>query len=755
MVKIYLYNLNCTHCAERIEEAVGKLSDVKNVEFNFINKLMQIDTDTDEHIMYNTVKNIVDSIEDGVDTQLANENKITLVLENLNCTHCAARIEDAVKNLDTVSNVEFNFINKHMDITTSEDKYTVLKTVKTIVDSIEDGVNTKLLEEAVSKTEDKEDNFIKKSIVRLVVGGLLFAGGLAFENSISTASIICFILSYIVFGYDVILRALKNISKGQIFDENFLMSIATIAAFIIGEYREAVAVMLFYQIGEFLQSLAVDRSKRSIKNLMSLNIDSVAILKDGKLENRDPKDIAIGDIISIKNGEKIPVDGIIISGSTTLDMKALTGESVPVVKNEGDSVLSGSINEGSVISVRAEKLYEDSTVAKILDMVENAVGKKSKTESFISKFAKIYTPIVVFAALFIAVIPILLGYDANTWIYRALVFLVSSCPCALVVSVPLTFFSGIGAMSKNGVLIKGSNYLQLLSELDAIAMDKTGTITMGKFSVTEVTGEDTLKYAASLEKYSSHPIAVAIVDAYKGDLFETQEQKEIAGYGITAVIDGKKVAVGNGRLMESLNIKNYNNKYNIFVVVGDNLIGEIKLDDSIKSDSVEAVEELKKLGVVSITMLTGDKKEIAEEVASKAGIDNVFSELLPQDKVAKLEDICEKNKVVAAVGDGINDAPLLARADIGIAMGGIGSDAAIEAADIVVMDDMLSKIPQSIKAAQYTLKVCKQNVVFVVAVKAIVLVLAVLGIANMWLAVFADVGTALIAVLNSIKIIKK
>ncbi|MGN1317610.1 MAG: heavy metal translocating P-type ATPase [Lachnospirales bacterium] len=676
---------------------------------------------------------------------------VKLVLENLNCANCAGKIEEEVRKLPEVKSVEFNFINKNMNIETDIDDVTMLKTVKKIVDSIEDGVDTRLRNSNI-KEENTEKNIVKTALIRLVLGALLFFGGLFISNT--HISVVCYILSYVIFGYDVVIRAIKNILKGNLFDENFLMSLATIAAFVIGEYNEAVAVMLFYQIGEFLQDLAVDKSKRSIKNLMSLNIESVNVIENDKIITKEPNEINIGDIIVVKVGEKIPVDGVIVEGNTNLDMQALTGESVPVEKRTGDNVLSGSINKDRIIKIKAEKLYEESTVARILDMVENSAGKKSKTESFISKFAKIYTPIVVIGAVVLALVPIILGYDRDVWIYRALVFLVSSCPCALVVSIPLTFFSGLGAMSKKGVLIKGSNFLQQLAELDAIAMDKTGTVTMGRFKVTDYTDDITLKYAASLEKFSTHPIAQAIAKEYMGEEFEVSDLKEEAGFGITAKTNGDTVSVGSHKLMEKLGIR-VSTKSNVFVALNNKLLGYVNVSDKIKEDSPNAIKKLKDLGINNIFMLTGDKKEIAEDVAKNVGINDVYSELLPEDKVNKLEEICKKYKTVAAVGDGINDAPLLARADIGIAMGGIGSDAAIEAADVVVMDDMLSKIPEAVKSSKYTLKVCKENVAFVVTVKAIVLILAVFGIANMWLAVFADVGTALIAVVNSIKIIRK
>lgn len=674
---------------------------------------------------------------------------VKLLLENLNCPNCAKKIEDAVRKHPDVKSVEFNFINKLMTIDTDKDEQITLKIVKNIVDSIEDGVNTIPYN---GNREEKQDNsFIKKSIVRLILGGILFLMALFIDNDYS---IVFYVASYLVFGYDVLIRAIKNITKGQMLDENFLMSIATIAAFAISQYHEAVAVMLFYQIGEFLQDLAVDKSKKSIKSLMSLNSDSVNVFQDGNIIVKDTKNINIGDVIVVKAGEKVAVDGLIVKGETSFDMRALTGESVPVTKVVGDKILSGSVNNGGTVYMVAEKLFEDSTVSKILDMVENAVGKKSKIENFVSKFSKVYTPIVVAAAILLIVIPILLGADVNTWVYRGLVFLVSSCPCALVVSIPLTFFSGIGSMSTKGVLVKGSNYLQQLASLDAIAMDKTGTVTMGKFEVADVIGDETLMYAASLERFSNHPIADAIVKQYKGEYLDVNNQLEEAGFGITASLDDKIILVGNKKLMDKHNIQ-VDNNYNVFVAVDDKLIGSIDVKDKIKSDSISAINDIKRLGIKNVTMLTGDKKEIAEVIGKQANIDNVYSELLPLDKVNKFEEMCGKYDIVAAVGDGINDAPLLARADVGIAMGGIGSDAAIEAADVVIMDDMLSKIPLAIQLSRYTIKVCKENVTFIIAVKVIVMVLAAFGFANMWLAVFADVGTALIAILNSIKIVKR
>ncbi len=599
---------------------------------------------------------------------------------------------------------------------------------------------------------EEDDNYIRKGLFRIVFGLLLL--GLAIFTK-GYISIVLYIASYIVFGYDVVLRAVKNILNGHLFDENFLMSLATVCALGIGEFTEAVAVMLFYQIGEFLQDTVVNRSRRSIKDLMELNIDDVNILKDGKIATVEAEDVEIGDIVVIRPGEKIPVDGIIVRGETTLDMRSLTGESVPVEKSQGDNVISGSLNNSSLIYVKAEKKYADSTVAGILEMVEHASSSKSQTESFISRFAAIYTPIVVFGAAAVVIIPALMGLNFKTWLYRALIFLVASCPCALVVSIPLTFFAGIGTLSRKGVLVKGSNFMELMSRTDTFVMDKTGTITKGEFEVTKVTGEETLGYAASLERFSTHPMGNAVVKKYRGRYSEAENVTEISGFGISGVINGKNILVGSKKLMDREGIE-CEQGYNIYVAVDGKYIGAIAVEDTIKEDSKTAVSDLYSLGIKNIAMVTGDKKEIAENVALEAGIKNVYSELLPGDKVKTLENLYNTgSRVIAAIGDGINDAPVLARADVGIAMGGIGSDAAIEAADVVIMEDSLAKVPVAVRLSEATMKICRENVIFVLAVKIIVLVLALAGKSNMWMAVFADVGTALLAVLNSVRITKK
>ena len=761
-VELLLNNLNCPNCSAKIEQKVKEQAEFKNVMLNFVNKKMTMDSQLSEEETLSKVKGIVDSIEDGVDTVLSvktNFNKVILVLNNLNCPNCSAKIEQKVKEQEEFENVVFNFVNKKMTLDSKLSEQDTLAKVKGIVDSIEEGVDTVLDENKKAEVKKtKESDFGKKAIARIIVGVVLMGGGIALNSSFGFLSEILFVLAYVVFGYDVVIKAVKNILKGDFFDENFLMSLATICAFVIGEWTEAVAVMLFYQVGEYFQSMAVDKSQKSIKGLLEIKADSVTVERNGEVQAIAPEEINIGDTIVVKAGEKVCVDGVITKGDSSFDMKALTGESVPVEKKQGDTVLSGSINTGAVIYMKAQKRFEDSTVARIIEMVENATANKSKTENFITKFAKIYTPVVVFLAVALTVLPTIVVGDFQQWLSRALVFLVASCPCALVLSVPLTFFSGIGAVSKKGALVKGSTYLQTLSGLNTLVVDKTGTITKGEFTVVETDGkDDVMKVAASLERFSNHPIAQAIVKSYKGDYIDFDTTEELAGYGLMGVKDGDKYFVGSQRLMERENVALNNTKYNIYVSKNNEYYGAIKAEDTIKPDSSKAIADLKALGVNEIVMLTGDKQDIAEEIGEKAGVTKVYAGLLPQGKVEKVEEIYSKNNnaVVGAVGDGINDAPVLARADVGIAMGGIGSDAAIEAADIVIMNDELSKLPIAIKYARMTMKTVKENVWFALGVKAIVLILAALGYANMWLAVFADVGVALLAILNATKVMRK
>lgn len=696
------------------------------------------------------------------------KNSMELTLQGLNCANCAGKIEEQIKRLNTVDEANLNFINKEVKIKIkgSSNKKDVYSQIVNIVKEIEPDV--KVYDKDDVKEEEKDD-FLKKSIIRFSFGTVFFITALFLKNKMDMLSLLSFIISYLFFGADVVIKAVRNILKGDLFDENFLMSIATIGAFYIGDYPEAVAVMLFYQIGEFFQDLAVDRSRKSIKNLMNIKPEYANLIIDNQnnIKVMNPEDINISDIILVKPGEKIPLDGYIIEGSSYIDMSALIGESVPRNFKSGDEVLSGAINQSGVLKVKVAKKYENSTVSKIFELVENAGSRKSSTESIIRKFAKIYTPIVVILALMLAVVPpmIIQGADFNVWLSRALVFLVSSCPCALVVSVPLSFFSGIGFASKNGILIKGSNYLQALSEIDTFVFDKTGTITKGIFEVSKINTNDIsenelIKYAYSIEKFSNHPVAKSIVNYYEkkygNEEYKINNFKEIGGFGISAFINGKEIIAGNNKLMNKENIKFKENDdigTIVYIAYDSKYIGCIVVSDTVKDDSKEAVKKLKEQGIKQTIMLTGDRKSTAEKIADLIKIDKVYSELLPQDKVSYIEKIYSgsENKKIAFVGDGINDAPVLARADVGIAMGAIGSDAAIEAADVVIMTDELYKICDAVNISKKTISIVKQNVVFVLTVKFIVLALASIGFASMWLAVFADVGVALISILNSMR----
>lgn len=618
---------------------------------------------------------------------------------------------------------------------------------------------------------DKQKKMLRKIIVAAVfyiIAIIISKLGFQYSNWVSFA---VFIVAYVIVGKDVLLKAFSNIKRGKVFDENFLMTIATVGAIIIGEYPEAVGVMLFYMVGEFLQSLAVNKSRKSISDMMDIRPDYANLIQeDGSVETVDPYDVEIGNKIQIKAGEIIPLDGIVVSGRAMLDTSALTGESVPKSVNVGDHVYSGSINKDGLLSLEVTKEFSESTASKILDLVENAAAKKSKTENFISKFAGVYTPIVVFAALALAIIPPFIFPDTGftTWIYRALTFLVVSCPCAFVIAIPLSFFSGIGASSKIGVLIKGSNYLELLSDVKTFVFDKTGTLTAGVFEVVKiypnnVSDAELLENAALAEEYSSHPIAVSIKKAYEelkedgsdSNLSERlSDLTEVAGQGISIKLDGETVLVGNDKLMTSNNIEFEKcDDFGTIVYVARNnvFLGTIVINDRIKESAKESLAALKNIGIQKNVMLTGDTKEVADIVAREVGLDYAYAQLLPQDKVDKLEEILAEKNTLAYVGDGINDAPVLARADVGIAMGGIGSDAAIEAADVVIMDDNLDNMVRGIKVAKRTMSIAKQNIAFAIGVKVIFLLLAAIGFGTMWEAVFADVGVTVLCIINAMR----
>lgn len=614
---------------------------------------------------------------------------------------------------------------------------------------------------------------LKKRIRRVAIGAVIYFAAVIISNVLPSMPqllrLALFFAAYAVIGGDVVKKAIKNIGSGQIFDENFLMTIATVGAFFVGDYPEAVAVMLFYQVGECFQSYAVNKSRKSITELMDIRPDYANIYRDGEWIKTDPEEAAVGDVILVRTGEKIPLDGIVVKGSSALDTMALTGESLPRDVQTGDTVISGCVNKTGLIEIQVSKVYGQSTVAKILDLVENAGNKKAEAENFITKFARYYTPVVVFCAAVLGIIPpLVLGQSFGSWIYRALTFLVISCPCALVISIPLSFFGGLGGASKQGILIKGSNYLEALAQAEVMVMDKTGTLTKGNFAVSEVVPagdcnkEWLLEMAAYAESFSNHPISKSLVSAYPGkiDTGLVSDVKEIAGQGVAAVIGSRTVYAGNDKLMAAQEISCGQVEAAgtvIHVAEDKTYLGYILIEDEIKADAKAAIRGLKEAGVQKIVMLTGDQDSAARKVAEKLGITDVYSQLLPADKVEKVEELflakSEKGKLVF-VGDGINDAPVLARADIGIAMGGLGSDAAIEAADIVIMTDEPSKIAKAMKISRKTLQIVKQNIVFAIGIKVLVLLLAAVGMASMWAAVFADVGVAVIAILNAMRALK-
>ena len=609
---------------------------------------------------------------------------------------------------------------------------------------------------------------MKKNLTKIIISSVLLFTTLLFKIDIKYFNEALFVISYIVIGYDIVLKAIRNISRGKVFDENFLMTVATIGAICIGNLAEAVSVMLFYQVGELFQSYAVDKSRKSISDLMDIRPDYANVIRNDKHEKVDPSDVNIEEIILIKPGEKVPLDGIVVEGSSSLNTLALTGEAVPRNVKVGDEVLSGCINNSGILKVKVTKEFGESTVSKILDLVENASSRKSSSENFISKFAKYYTPIVVIIALFLAVLPPLILKDSfNTWIYRAFSFLVVSCPCALVVSIPLSFFGGIGSSSRIGVLVKGSNYLEALSKTEIIVCDKTGTLTEGEFKVQNINAigisdEELLKYASYAENFSNHPISISIKNEYskKIDAKKVTETKEIPGKGVYAKVENKDVLVGNEKLLNQYKIKHeVVNELGtiIYVAIDNEFKGTITISDKIKEDSYKAIKLFRENNVKKIVMLTGDKDSISKEVSNELNLDEYHSELLPQDKVKIVEELMKEKSEsgkLLFVGDGINDAPVLALSDIGVSMGGLGSDAAIEASDVVIMTDEPSKIAESISISRKTMRIVKQNIIFAITVKISVLLLSALGIATMWSAVFADVGVSVIAILNAFRILK-
>ena len=610
---------------------------------------------------------------------------------------------------------------------------------------------------------------MSKQLIKIIISLLLVVISLLLKFDTELYSNILYVIAYIIVGYDIVLKAVRNIFKGKVFDENFLMTVATIGAFCIGEFPEAVAVMLFYQIGELFQSYAVDRSRKSVASLMDIRPDYANVYREDEIERVDPDEVNIGEIILVKPGEKIPLDGIVVDGESMLNTQALTGESVPRKVTVNDEVLSGCINNDGILKIKVSKEFEESTVSKILDLVENASSRKSKSENFISKFAKYYTPIVVIVSVALAVIPPLVIKEAlfSDWLYRALSFLVVSCPCALVISIPLSFFGGIGAASKIGVLIKGSNYLEALASAEIVVCDKTGTLTEGVFKVQKIkaigySDDELLRYAAYAEGFSNHPISISLKQAYNKEINEklVTETQEISGKGVLAKVDGKMVLVGNEKIMKEYNIKFQKSEETgtiVYVAINDEFAGTILIADKIKEDSYKAVKLFKNNNVKKVVMLTGDRDNISESIANELNLDEYHAELLPQDKVSWVEKLMTQKSSggkLIFVGDGINDAPVLALSDIGVAMGGLGSDAAIEVADVVIMTDEPSKIANSVQISKKTMRIVKQNIVFAIAVKIGVLILSAFGVSTMWEAVFADVGVSVLAIVNALRVLR-
>lgn len=694
------------------------------------------------------------------------------MLNGLDCANCAAKIETEIKNIEGIKFASVDYVSKRLtgEAESNTNVPMLVEKIESIVKKIEPDVKIALVKNpSKSKMEEKDDDDEeghKKEIVELVIGGTLFVVGLIFKFQ-NWLELTIFLISYIIVGRKVVLSAIKGIVRGQVFSEHFLMSVATIGAFFVGEYPEGVAVMLFYLVGELFEDMAVDNSRKSISELMDIRPDYANLQVGEELKKVSPDEVNIGNKIVVKPGEKIPLDGKVIEGTSMVDTAALTGESVPRELKPGSDALSGFVNKNGVLTIEVTKGFGESTVSKILDLVQNASNKKAPTEKFITKFARYYTPVVVFGALALAIIPPLVipGASFSDWIYRGLVFLVVSCPCALVLSIPLGFLGGIGGASKKGILVKGGNYLEALNNVEAVVFDKTGTLTKGVFKVTKAisengyTEDELIKYAAYAESYSNHPIALSIIAAYHAEIdkYKIENYQEIAGHGIKVNVNGKEVLVGNTKLMISENIQ-YTDVDTlgtvVHVAIDKKYAGSIIISDEVKEDSAKTIKELKALGVRKTVMLTGDLKKVADNIGKELGLDKVYSELLPADKVEKVESLeaqkSHKGKIVF-VGDGINDAPVLARADIGIAMGGLGSDAAIEAADVVIMTDEPHKVASAIKIAKRTRNIVSQNIVFALGVKAIFLVLGALGLASMWAAVFADMGVALIAVVNAMR----
>ena len=782
--KTYLLKgLDCPNCSAKIEKEVGDLEDVSSSVVNLMKQTLTISVKTSASgKIQDEVATIVHSHEPDVKVSEQTDSYVTkkYLLKGLDCPNCSAKIEKEVGELEGVALSEVNLMKQTLTVSMDHNKAaSMLDMVTTIVHSHEPDVEVSEQKADTSVAPDKKEKTPvysdddKKLTIRLISGAVIYAVGMGltlFGHVSLPVELGVLIVAYIILGWDVVWQAVKNITRGQIFDEHFLMSLSTIGAFAIGEYPEAVAVMLFYQVGEFFQSLAVKRSRKSISDLMDIRPDSATVRRNGELVVVAPETVSIGELIVVKPGEKIPLDGIVTEGESMLDTRALTGESVPRSIRKGEEALSGCVNQSGVLTIKVTKSFGESTVTKIIDLVENASSRKAPTENFITTFARYYTPIVVGMAAILAIIPpVILGGGWSEWLRRGFVFLIVSCPCALVISIPLTFFGGIGAASKRGVLVKGSNYLEALNKVSVVVFDKTGTLTKGVFKVVDITvefgftKEQVLEYAAQAESYSNHPIAKSIQEAFGKTIDQSvlSGYEEISGHGIRVLIGGKRVLAGNSKLMDSEKVSYaacQSAGTKVYIAVDGRYAGCIVIADEVKDDSQNAIASLKKIGVEKTVMLTGDDEKIGKAVAEQLGLDEYYAQLLPDQKVEKLEYLDQhktKGSKLAFVGDGINDAPVLARADVGIAMGGLGSDAAIEAADVVLMTDEPSKLVDAIDVAKATKRIGRQKIIIALGIKSVFLILGALGIAGMWEAVFGDVGVTIIAVLNAMRILKK
>lgn len=747
--------LDCASCALKIEESLKKDSQLNDVRVDYLKE--SISFNSNNAIDLDNIKKKILDIDSNIVFLNNKKEKHTYYLSGMDCASCALKLEDKLNKQSFIEKANIDFKNERLIIEYDEDDYNKLKE---IVFNFED--NLSLQKEKIVIRE----HLNYKMLISIIISLLLIVLTI-FTSMEDNLKLFIYLIAYLIVGYDILIKVVKNLFKGNVFDENFLMGIATIAAFLIGEHLEAIAIMLFYKVGQLFQDLAVNKSRKSISDLMNIQADYANVVMDNEIIKVDPSKVKVGDLIIIKPGEKIPLDGVVFEGSTFLDTKALTGESIDYYVKESDEVLSGSINKESLIKVRVSKLYEDSTLYKILELVENSSLHKASSENFITKFARYYTPIIVLLAILLTIIPPLtfstLPFDV--WVYRALIFLVISCPCALVISIPLGFFSGIGNASRHGILIKGANYLEALNDVDSIVFDKSGTITKGDFKLhniypkSDISEKQLLEYVAYAEYYSNHPIATSIKKVYLDKIDENiiSGYQEISGQGIKVKINDDSFLVGNELLMKTNNIlfEKVNSLTTIIHLSKNNkYLGYLEVGDEIKADSIKAFKMLKELNINNISLLSGDNESVVKDVAQKLGIKNYFAKLLPQDKIRIFENMkTPKNKKKVFVGDGINDAPLLAQADIGIAMGGIGSDAAIEAADIIIMNDEISKIATAIKISHKTKKIVTQNIVLALSIKLLVLVLGVFGLASIWQAVIADVGVAIIAIFNSMRIL--